>query len=203
MIKNCLVSIFSLILLLGLSLSSAEAASNNTWLIKSKATGSEQVFAVWMDGRLSSGTPVSEDGIISSVTFSGSQYLSAKEWVTNEQTGAVRTYWSNKPIVYGMESEGGTYRIVLSAKNYVGSTGWSLPKGYKNFNVVVKVANKKVGTILLEASDTEVKTGYLVLNDIESGVHQVKLIWNNDSYKPAKKWDANIEIQSVAFEKIE
>jgi len=203
--KKYLIPIVVLTLSLSvLSAGWARAEPGNAWLIKSKKpSGSQTIFVVWQDGSLTAGEPFTltvSENIAEVETLKGQQYVQAKQWFTSG-SGRVYTPWQGKPIAYGVESLGGKCRVGLSAKNFTAEQGWSLPKKYKNFKIVVKVDDVKVGKIFVPASDKEVKTGYLTLSNIQSGAHKLEFIWKNDKYKPNKKWDANLEIHKVTFEK--
>jgi len=203
--KIFLIPIIAFCLSLVLSLSTcAMAEASNKWLIKSKSdNGSGTLFAIWQDGSITAGEPYSltgSDEIVEVERLQAKQFVQAKQWFSSGG-GKMYTPWQGKPITYAVESLGGKCRIGLSAKNFVSQEGWGLPKKYNNFKLLVKIDDKKAGKIYVGASNAEVKTGYLTLENVPQGNHQLEFTWKNDRYKPNKRIDTNLEIHNVTFEK--
>lgn len=193
MAKKYLFFIFSLVLALVLSASWAAADSNKIWLLKST---SDAAYTLWLDGTITCGEP---DAITETVTLEANQYTSANKWFI--RGNAIYTPWAKKPITYSFESKTGWARIGLTAKNFAGDgKGWTKPTGYSHFKVDVYVDNRRKGRIDIKASDTQINTEYLNIEQLDKGKHKIKFIWVNDRYKPRQKQDANIEIHDVIIE---
>jgi len=193
MTKKYLLLTFSLTLLLLFSASWARADYNKKWLIKSKT---DLVYTLWLDGTITMGEP---NVTTESTTLNANEYISAYKWFV--RGNAIYTPWTRKPITYSFESKKDSARIGLSAKNFAGGgKGWTKPTGYTHFKVDVYVDNRRKGRLRIKASDTQINTEYLNIEQLDKGYHDIKFVWLNDKYAPGQKQDANIEIYNVSIE---
>lgn len=194
-LKKYLLLMFTLMLALIFSASWATADANTIWLIKTK---SEPIYTLWVDGTITFGEP---DAIIETINIAPTQFnfaTSPRHWFI--RGNAIYTPWQRKPLCYSFESKTGSTRVGLSAKNFGGGSGWTKPTGYSHFKVDVYVDNLRKGRLRIKASDTEVNTEYLNIEQLDKGHHDIKFIWVNDKYAPGRKQDANIEIHDVLIE---
>lgn len=193
MSRKYLLLIFSLISLSVFSASWARADSNKIWLIKSKT---EPVYTLWLDGTITFGEP---EATTETATLEANEYVFANKWFV--RGNAIYTPWARKPLIYSFESKKANVRIGLSAKNFAGgASGWTKPTGYSHFKVDVYVDNRRKGRLKISASDTQVNTEYLDIEQLDKGQHKIKFIWVNDKYNPGAKQDANIEIHNVSIQ---
>ena len=108
---------------------------------------------------------------------------------------SVFTYWANQTITFNFPKlAAGKYEVIIVAKN-IGT----LPKDYKNFEVVIDADNVS-GKALIHADSDKYHKGSVVL-DITGGDTDVSLTWINDAYKEGV-YDANIQIKSVKLKKV-
>lgn len=92
--------------------------------------------------------------------------------------------------------EESNYKLVVTAKNR-----GRIPKWYKSFRIGVYVDGRYRGKLYVKADADEFRTGKFRLGKL-SGLHIIRLIWENDYYVPGM-YDANIQIKSIGFSKIE
>lgn len=123
-------------------------------------------------------------------------------WYTTGD-GDVYTNWRDEWIEYKVDfgNESGWFDLGMAAKNDAHHKGWKAPEGYK-FEVDVTVDGIPRGTITIDGSDTEYKSGNVEV-PLSAGLHTVKYTWGNDYYDPKNNIDANIRVKEVTFNKVE
>lgn len=110
--------------------------------------------------------------------------------------GEIKTNWSNQWVEYEACLTTGSWNIGLNVTNFGGkiiNETW-----YSNFEVLNSLNNE---IILIPAGNTEVNNGYINCDIIADGLYSVRYTWLNDKYDINISGDANIQINSVFFDK--
>jgi len=124
-------------------------------------------------------------------------------WIID--SGVAWSYWSwNEDwIEYTAELNIGNWNIGLNAINHT-THDMGLgndPEWYEQFEIKIEIENTLTGQIIVPASDTEENNGFVNI-DLLDGVYTVRFTWLNDKYEPSTYRDANIQINSVFFDRL-
>jgi hypothetical protein len=117
--------------------------------------------------------------------------------------GVAWTYWSwyEGWIEYTAELNSGNWNIGLNVINHPSDYGLGNdPEWYEQFEIKIEIENTLTGLIIVPASDTEENNGFVNI-DLLDGVYTVRFIWLNDKHEPLIYRDANIQINSVFFDR--
>lgn len=138
------------------------------------------------------GTDYSLISKIGSIQASG-----GNEWYS--EGGTIWTAWGKQWVEYTTTLTAGTWRIGLNAINHgkIGSEDW-----YTNFIIGIDF-NSTLQFLTVSASDTNKFSDFFETTIAKGEEYTVKYTWLNDKYNPVLGMDANIQITSVFFDKID
>jgi len=119
--------------------------------------------------------------------------------------GVAWSFWAYVEdwIEYTAELNSGNWNIGLNAINHT-SDDMGLgndPEWYEQFEIKIEIENTLTGQIIVPASDTEVNNGFVNI-DLLDDIYTVRFTWLNDKFEPSIYRDANIQINSVFFDRL-
>ncbi len=170
------------------------------------------IIICWVEIIFNGGLALASPYADADIQIAGDQYSDVSMLATLPEaagwcivSGAAWTAWSNYGdwIEYTVELTDGNWHIGLNAINYgedevgLGSD----PEWYKQFEVKIEIIDLISGQISVPASDSEENNGYFNI-DLLAGQYAVRFTWLNDKHEPDSFLDANLQINSVFFDRI-
>lgn len=123
-------------------------------------------------------------------------------WIIDSGVAWSAWTWNEDWIEYTPELNKGNWNIGLNAINHTIDMGLGNdPEWYEQFEIKIEIENALTGQIIVPASDTEENNGFVNI-DLLDGVYTVRFTWLNDKYEPSTYRDANIQINSVFFDRL-
>jgi hypothetical protein len=124
-------------------------------------------------------------------------------WVIS--SGLAWTAWSKDQdwIEYTLHLSAGNWNIGLNAINHSEDSAGLGENAlwYPQFEIKMEIVDLLRGRLVVPASDTIENNGFLNV-DLLEGDYTIRFTWLNDKYEPLQSLDANLQINSVFFDRV-
>ncbi|MEJ2641360.1 MAG: PEP-CTERM sorting domain-containing protein [Desulfosarcinaceae bacterium] len=138
------------------------------------------------------------------IIFDGKDYSNISDIGTTPVSGGSEWYvvgsglftaWSNEWVEYTAHLEAGNWNIGLNVINHGNlGTDW-----YSDF----EIGSSLGGDLTIAASDTEISSGFFNFDIAAEGDYTFRYTWLNDQWAPNLGLDANLQIDSVFFDRLD